>query len=186
MKGLLAVLTVVLAGAAAFYLMQDASQYGALRLEGRVSVALLRDDAPLQAAAGPTARSETASETLRCVLFGPFAHKDLPGVQERLTRSGLLQKAVVADRFLPERFIAYLGPYDNTTAVRAFVKQFRQQGIRTVKPILEGELSYGVEIASFSSREAAEKYLVSGRAPDMKGIKVTNRLGEPSGQVDLV
>ena len=35
MKGLLAVLTVVLAGAAAFYLMQDASQYGALRLEGR-------------------------------------------------------------------------------------------------------------------------------------------------------
>ena len=120
------------------------------------------------------------------MLFGPFAHKDLPGVQERLTRSGLLQKAVVADRFLPERFIAYLGPYDNTTAVRAFVKQFRQQGIRTVKPILEGELSYGVEIASFSSREAAEKYLVSGRAPDMKGIKVTNRLGEPSGQVDLV
>lgn len=186
MKGLLAVLTVVLAGEAAFYLMQDASQYGALRLEGRASVALLRDDAPLQATAGPTARSETASETLRCVLFGPFAHKDLPGVQERLTRSGLLQKAVVADRFLPERFIAYLGPYDNTTAVRAFVKQFRQQGIRTVKPILEGELSYGVEIASFSSREAAEKYLVSGRAPDMKGIKVTNRLGEPSGQVDLV
>lgn len=81
MKGLLAVLTVVLAGAAAFYLMQDASQYGALRLEGRASVALLRDDAPLQATAGPTARSETASETLRCVLFGPFAHKDLPGVQ---------------------------------------------------------------------------------------------------------
>lgn len=66
------------------------------------------------------------------------------------------------------------------------MKQFCQQGIRTVKPILEGELSYGVEIASFSSREAAEKYLVSGRAPDMKGIKVTNRLGEPSGQVDLV
>ena len=59
MKGLLAVLTVVLAGAAAFYLMQDASQYGALRLEGRASVALLRDDAPLQATAGPTARSET-------------------------------------------------------------------------------------------------------------------------------
>lgn len=93
-------------------------------------------------------------------------------MQERLTRSGLLQKAVVADRFLPERFIAYLGPYDNTTAVRAFVKQFRQQGIRTVKPILEGELSYGVEIASFSSREAAEKYLVSGRAPDMKELRL--------------
>jgi len=115
-----------------------------------------------------------------------FLDSQINSVQERLTRSGLLQKAVVADRFLPERFIAYLGPYDNTTAVRAFVKQFRQQGIRTVKPILEGELSYGVEIASFSSREAAEKYLVSGRAPDMKGIKVTNRLGEPSGQVDLV
>lgn len=55
MKGLLAVLTVVLAGAAAFYLMQDASQYGALRLEGRVSVALLRVTHPCKPAAGPTA-----------------------------------------------------------------------------------------------------------------------------------
>lgn len=55
-----------------------------------------------------------------------------------------------------------------------------------MRPILSGELSYGVEIASFGTRKEAEAFLTGKRAPDMNGIKITNRLGEPTGMVDLV
>ncbi len=135
-----------------------------------------------------TSASEAKTEAVEasCLVWGGFPVGDLVRVRLHLKRQRLEDKVIIQDRFGPERFIAYLGPYDNQTAVRAFVKQFRQQGFRTVRPILSGELSYGVEIASFKTREAAEAFLSGKKAPDMKGIKITNRLGEPTGMVDLV
>ena len=75
---------------------------------------------------------------------------------------------------------------ENDIAVRAFVKQFRQQGYKNVRPILSGALSYGVEIETFESKEQAQAWINDKKAPDVKGLRVTNRLGEPSDKVDLV
>lgn len=123
---------------------------------------------------------------LDCFVWGPFDGRQLVSVQSALRQRGLLQSAEIADRFLPDRWIVYLGPYDNDVAVRAFVKQFRQQGYKRVRPILQGALSYGVEIETFDSREQAQEWMESSKAPDVKGLRVTNRLGEPSDKVDLV
>lgn len=121
-----------------------------------------------------------------CFAWGPFESKQLVAVQNALKRNGLIQSAEISDRFLPDRWIVYLGPYDNDIAVRAFVKQFRQQGYRNVRPILRGALSYGVEVETFESQEQALSWMASTEAPDVRGLRVTNRLGEPSDQVDLV
>ena len=81
-----------------------------------------------------------------CFVWGPFDGRQLTSVQSTLKNRGLLHKAEISDRFLPDRWIVYLGPYSNDIAVRAFVKQFRQQGYKNVRPILSGALSYGVEM----------------------------------------
>ena len=121
-----------------------------------------------------------------CFVWGPFETRDLRKLEGTLEKQRLTQKMQISDRFLPDRYIVYLGPYVNEVAVRAFVKQFRQQGFKSVRPIIRGDLAFGVEIMAFESRKAAQEYLVSGKAPDVKGLRVTNRLGEPSSQVDLV
>lgn len=121
-----------------------------------------------------------------CFVWGPFEGRQMIAVQSTLKQRGLLQKAEISDRFLPDRWIVYLGPYSNDIAVRAFVKQFRQQGYKNVRPILSGALSYGVEIETFESKERAQAWINDKKAPDVKGLRVTNRLGEPSDKVDLV
>lgn len=111
-----------------------------------------------------------------CMIWGGFPVGDLVRVRLHLKRQHLEDKVLIQDRFGPERFIAYLGPYDNPTAARAFVKQFRQQGYGTVRPILSGELSYGVEIASFGTRKEAEAFL-TGRTARHEG----NQNYQPAG-----
>lgn len=123
---------------------------------------------------------------MKCFVWGPFDERDLAGLQPFLRKSSLEDQVVVSDRYTDERFIVYLGPLSNATAARAFVKQFRQQGFRKARPILDGELSYGVELVSFGSRDEADVFMASGRAPDVKGLKVTNVLGKPTSKVDLV
>ncbi len=121
-----------------------------------------------------------------CFVWGPFTTRALRRVEPVLQKAQLMQKMEIADRFLPERYIVYLGPYANEVAVRAFVKQFKQQGFKEVRPIVRGDLAYGVEIKAFKSRTEAQEYLVSGKAPEVQGLRVTNRLGEPSDEVDLI
>ncbi len=123
---------------------------------------------------------------LDCFVWGPFDERKIVAVQGTLRRSGLLQKAEISDRFLPDRWIVYLGPYENDIAVRAFVKQFRSQGFKHVRPILRGALSYGVEIETFATEQEARDWMLSKKAPEVKGLRTTNRLGEPSNEVDLV
>jgi len=50
---------------------------------------------------------------------------------------------------------------------------------------LQGGLSFGVEIAAFNTQEDAQKFLTGPRTPKVKGVRITNRLGEPSGEVDF-
>lgn len=121
-----------------------------------------------------------------CFTWGPFTGKQIVAVQNALKRNGLIQSAEISDRFLPDRWIVYLGPYDNDIAVHAFVKQFKQQGYRNVRPILRGALSYGVELETFESQEQALRWIAGAEAPNVQGLRVTNRLGEPSDQMDLV
>ena len=71
-------------------------------------------------------------------------------------------------------------------AVKAFVKQFRQQGYRHVRPILRGGLSFGVEVQAFETREQALGWIQSDKSPDVQGLRVTNLRGELTDQVDLL
>ena len=183
MRGLIVLCTLILAGVTLWGLKDVSSaDFGSADVAGTAQMTIEKPKAVT--AALSTEAPKPAEDT--CMMWGGFPVGDLVRVRLHLKRQHLEDKVLIQDRFGPERFIAYLGPYDNPTAARAFVKQFRQQGYGTVRPILSGELSYGVEIASFGTREAAEAFLTGKRAPNMKGIKITNRLGEPTGMVDLV
>lgn len=121
-----------------------------------------------------------------CFVWGAFDTKSLSSVNTVLVSSKLMPYAQMVDRFEPDRWIVYLGRFNNETAVRAFMKQFRQQGFSSVRPILQGNLAYGVELAAFESRRQAEDYLNSPKIPDVQGLRVVNRLGDPSDKVDIV
>lgn len=120
-----------------------------------------------------------------CYVWGPFKEKSAAYIASKIKRIGLFEKAIMKDRFLPEMYIAYLGPFDNKEAALAFQKQFRQQGYRKARAILQGGLSFGVEIEAFSSQQEAQKFLTGPRTPKVRGVRITNRLGEPSGEVDF-
>lgn len=183
MRSFIFLCTLILAAVTVWGLKDvSTTDFGATALEGTAQMKIEKPKTEKAVASTAAAAEETAS----CRIWGGFPVGDLVRVRLHLKRQHLEDKVMIQDRLGPERFIAYLGPYDNPTAARAFVKQFRQQGYGTVRPILSGELSYGVEIATFKSRDEAEAFLTGKRAPDMKGIKITNRLGEPNGMVDLV
>ena len=134
----------------------------------------------------PSAEAPKKGEiNIGCYIWGPFRERESPRIAEKLRKAGLISKAVMKDRFLPEKFIVYLGPFDNQEAALAFQKQFRKQGYRNARAILQGGLSFGVEIAAFNTQEDAQKFLTGPRTPKVKGVRITNRLGEPSGEVDF-
>lgn len=134
----------------------------------------------------PAAEAPKKGEiNIGCYIWGPFRERESPRIAEKLRKAGLISKAVMKDRFLPEKFIVYLGPFDNQEAALAFQKQFRKQGYRNARAILQGGLSFGVEIAAFNTQEDAQKFLTGPRTPKVKGVRITNRLGEPSGEVDF-
>ena len=134
----------------------------------------------------PSAEAPKRGEiNIGCYIWGPFRERESPRIAEKLRKAGLISKAVMKDRFLPEKFIVYLGPFDNQEAALAFQKQFRKQGYRNARAILQGGLSFGVEIAAFNTQEDAQKFLTGPRTPKVKGVRITNRLGEPSGEVDF-
>ena len=120
-----------------------------------------------------------------CYAWGPFPEKNTSLVARKIKKAGLSEKVLIKDRLLPEMYIAYLGAFDNKEAALAFQKQFRKQGYKEARAILQGGLSYGVEIAAFPTREEAQKFLTGPRTPQVKGVRVTNRPGEPSGKVDF-
>lgn len=129
---------------------------------------------------------QSGAVDVNCFVWGPFNERELVGVQPVINSAGLMPYMQIVDRYLPDRWIVYLGRFNNETAVRAFMKQFRQQGFTSVRPILRGDLSFGVEIAAFDSQKEAQAYLESPKAPAVQGLRVTNRLGEPSDEVDIV
>jgi hypothetical protein len=134
----------------------------------------------------PSAEAPKKGEiNIGCYIWGPFRERESPRIAEKLRKAGLISKAVMKDRFLPEKFIVYLGPFNNQEAALAFQKQFRNQGYRNARAILQGGLSFGVEIAAFNTQEDAQKFLTGPRTPKVKGVRITNRLGEPSGEVDF-
>jgi hypothetical protein len=134
----------------------------------------------------PSAEAPKKGEiNIGCYIWGPFRERESPRIAEKLRKAGLISKAVMKDRFLPEKFIVYLGPFNNQEAALAFQKQFRKQGYRNARAILQGGLSFGVEIAAFNTQEDAQKFLTGPRTPKVKGVRITNRLGEPSGEVDF-
>ncbi|MGN1208937.1 MAG: SPOR domain-containing protein [Duodenibacillus sp.] len=165
-------------------------EYFAHEVEVReqISVKLIGSDALLRASREKEEENVggVSGPDLTCFVWGPFSDKALLQVRGMLEEHRLLERAEIVDRFLPDRWIIYLGRFHTDTAVRAFMKQFRQQGMKNVRAIVRGDLAYGVEIASFDSQKEAQAFLESQKMPDVKGLRVTNRLGEPSDSVDLV
>lgn len=186
---LLSLLVTVAVGV--FWLLDDANKksLGEAVPKERITIILSIDRAPEQEKRATDFRTyaeASQQEEGECFTWGPFSEKQLVGIRLNLQRQGLIERMELRDRHLPERWIVYLGPFSNATAVKAFSKQFTQQGFKNVHPIYEGALSYGVEIESFATREDAEKYIANKKAPDVSGIRVTNRLGGLSGDVDLI
>ncbi len=122
----------------------------------------------------------------RCYAWGPFSAAETKRIAPRLREWGLDQSVTISDEFLPEKFIVFLGPLENQTSLRAFAKQLRQQGYKKVRPIQRGVLAPGLEIAEFDNEQQAAAYIESGKAPEVSGIRVVKRLGEPSGRVNLI
>lgn len=121
-----------------------------------------------------------------CYMWGPFSEGATKKIASRLHERGLDQSVTICDEFLPEKFIVFLGPLENMTSLRAFAKQLRQQGYKKVRPIQRGVLAPGLEIAEFDNAEQATAYIESGKAPEISGIRVVQRLGEPSGRVNFL
>ncbi len=122
----------------------------------------------------------------RCYAWGPFSAAATKRIAPHLRQWGLDQSVTISDEFLPEKFIVFLGPLENQTSLRAFAKQLRQQGYKKVRPIQRGVLAPGLEIAEFDNEQQAAAYIESGKAPEISGIRVVKRLGEPSGRVNLI
>ncbi len=126
------------------------------------------------------------SDQKRCYVWGPFSGATTKRIAPSLRQWGLDQSVTISDEFLPEKYIVFLGPLENLTSLRAFAKQLRQQGYKRVRPIQRGVLAPGLEIAEFDNEQQAAAYIESGKAPEISGIRVVKRLGEPSGRVNLI
>ena len=122
----------------------------------------------------------------RCYIWGSFSEATTKKIAPRLRHLSLDQSMTISDEFLPEKFIVFLGPLENQTSLRAFAKQLRQQGYKKVRPIQRGVLAPGLEIAEFDNEQQALVYIESGKAPEISGIRVVKRLGEPSGRVKFI
>jgi hypothetical protein len=134
----------------------------------------------------PPVRQKQEKIIAGCYVWGPFPEKSTSRIVGKIKKAGLSEKVGMRDRFLPEMYIAYLGPFDNKEAALAFQKQFRKQGYKNARAILQGGLSFGVEIAAFPTSQEVQKFLTGPNTPNVKGVRLTNRLGEPSGKVDFI
>lgn len=132
---------------------------------------------------GKTIKVESFKE---CYVLGPISSEVVKQIAPLLRQKGLQRQVVISDHFLPERFIIFLGPLENKTSLRAFLKQLKQQGFKRVRPIERGVMAPGIEIAEFDTESKALTYIESGKAPQISGIRVIKRLGGPSGKVNLI
>lgn len=120
-----------------------------------------------------------------CAKLENVATADLSDVELSLTTLGLFQYARIQDRYLPGEYLVYFGPLQTRTAVKAFMKQFRQQGYVTATPILSGPLAEGIEIASFKTHEEALT-LKNKIGSELSGVQVIEKNDLPSDRVDVV
>lgn len=178
-----------MAGYLVYFDRQDTGEVATLMvpLETKVDLAKYNkaNESDSEALEGETLESFKEGEK-QCFVWGSFSEEATKKIAPRLRERGLDQSVTICDEFLPEKFIVFLGPLENTTSLRAFAKQLRQQGYKKVRPIQRGVLAPGLEIAEFDNAEQAAAYIESGKAPEISGIRVVQRLGEPSGRVNLL
>ncbi len=182
---LFSIILIAMAGYLVYFDRQDAGEIATLTVPlmtkpnvGRV------EEAESEALEGETLASEGSAKS--CYVWGSFSEAATRQIAPRLRERGLDQSMTICDEFLPEKYIVFLGPLENHTSLRAFAKQLRQQGYKKVRPIQRGVLAPGLEIAEFDNAEQAAAYIESGKAPEISGIRVVQRLGEPSGRVNLL
>ena len=190
MKKLAAFLSLILVALCGylFYMNKDATQTIAtlkVPLEVTVSTGEVKEQT-LEEAQSESEVVEPLQGVKKCYVWGTHPEGATAKIASLLRQQGLHRDVVISDDFLPERYIVFLGPLKNKTSLRAFAKQLRQQGYKKVRPIERGALAPGLEIAEFENEQQAAAYIEAGKAPEISGVRVIKRLGEPSGRVNLL
>ena len=171
-----------------FYMNKGATQTIAtlkVPLEITVSTGEVKEQT-LEEAQSESETEKPLQDKKKCYIWGKHPEGATAKIAFLLRQQGLHRDVVISDDFLPERYIVFLGPLKNKTSLRAFAKQLRQQGYKKVRPIERGALAPGIEIAEFENEQQAAAYIEAGKAPEISGIRVIKRLGEPSGKVNLL
>lgn len=200
MKAIGALMLVALIGAVLVYVSmtktEDVPYWKSERVvvleEGVPTSVLMKDSQSSTVAPSITSSMERLSaqalheQELSCWQFNNLQSTQLVALEQWMRAYGLHEKVQLKDHFEPTRYIVYLGPYSTSVAVRGLLQQFHDQGFRTARPILSGALSYGIELKSFGSQQAAQQYLQSGNLPAVDGFKVAKRLGGPTETTDVL
>ena len=120
-----------------------------------------------------------------CLKLEAIDLSDLPEVNQQLQRWRPSVQTQIVERYKDPRFLVYFGPLQTQTALKAFMKQFKQQGYAKAVPVFTGALSGGIVIDSFETEEEALKMHADMPNP-MHGIRIVQQDDIPSDQVDVL
>lgn len=126
---------------------------------------------------------EDDSLDVNCMAWGPFNKSSLIRLQGLLVKSGFIDNVYVVDRYLPDRWMVYQGPFDSDAAAKEAEKKLRQAGFRSARAFNRAPVSHGVELASFNSKEEADRFLTENGTT--VGLQVANQLGGLSSLSDV-
>lgn len=171
----------ILLGGAVYLWMQSIDTSSDLVSQGRNLQFL---DNPQQ----DVSRSEFSFPTddsldVNCISWGPFDKNSLMRLRGYLVRSGFIDNVYVIDRYLPDRWIVYQGPFDDEKKARDAVKTLWSNGFTSARLFVRAPVSFGVQLADFEKKSEADQFLLEHGT--IVGLQVANRLGALSPLSDV-
>lgn len=123
------------------------------------------------------------SMDVNCISWGPFDKNSLIRLRGFLVRSGFIDNVYVIDRYLPDRWIVYRGPFHDEKMAKEALKELRAGGFVAARLFARAPVSYGVELADFEEKSDADRFLLEHGS--IVGLQVANRLGALSKLSDV-
>ena len=120
-----------------------------------------------------------------CLKLEEIEFSDLAVVNQTLERWKPTVQTQIVERYKAPRFLVYFGPLKTNTALKAFMKQFKQQGYEKAVPVFTGPLSGGILIDTFETEQEALKMHADMPNP-MHGIRILKEDDIPSDQADVL
>lgn len=122
-----------------------------------------------------------------CVKMGTFTSKQLPAVNQSLKASNLLEKVQIKPLFGQDRFVVFIIPTTSLKGAQALVKQVKDKGYTKAEVITSGPLTNATRLNIFDNEANAISYLEKAKKSlNMKSIRMTRLMGEPTGNVILL